>query len=197
MTERFAHVSGSSALDALNTVDWRLDPERSSEQLTGIGEVLDWCVEAGMLGPDEVATLRGDARDHPRLAAEAVSAFRAARDSAYGAMVEHDENAIADFQTHQREAFSRACPHPADGGRWTWLDDALTLRTPTHRLVRALTDLAQSDDVLRLHRCEDDVCGWVFLDTSPRRNRRWCAANDCGDRNRARAYYKRKSAQRD
>jgi predicted RNA-binding Zn ribbon-like protein len=31
----------------------------------------------------------------------------------------------------------------------------------------------------------------VYLDTSPRRNRRWCSAADCGNRNRARRYYAR------
>ncbi|MEU8433825.1 CGNR zinc finger domain-containing protein [Streptomyces sp. NPDC029216] len=47
--------------------------------------------------------------------------------------------------------------------------------------------LTRRDDLDRLHQCEDAKCGWVCLDTSPRRNRRWCDTKDCGDRNRARA----------
>ncbi|WP_083433890.1 CGNR zinc finger domain-containing protein [Nostocoides australiense] len=31
----------------------------------------------------------------------------------------------------------------------------------------------------------------VFVDTSRQRNRRWCPADDCGNRNRVRAHYQR------
>jgi predicted RNA-binding Zn ribbon-like protein len=34
----------------------------------------------------------------------------------------------------------------------------------------------------------------VYLDTSPRHNRRWCSADDCGNRHRARRYYARHRA---
>jgi len=49
-----------------------------------------------------------------------------------------------------------------------------------------------SADVALLHRCEDIACGWLYLDRSPRHNRRWCSAADCGNRNRARRHYARK-----
>ena len=56
-------------------------------------------------------------------------------------------------------------------------------------------DLASRSDLDRLHQCEDATRGWVFPDTSPRRNCRSCVARACGDRNRSRAYYARKKEQ--
>lgn len=72
----------------------------------------------------------------------------------------------------------------------------MQLTTPRDRIVRGLIRLMGREDLDRLHQCEDATCGWVYLDTSPRRNRRWCVATDCGDRNRARAYYARKASAR-
>ncbi|MEY9934653.1 putative RNA-binding Zn ribbon-like protein [Catenulispora sp. GP43] len=65
---------------------------------------------------------------------------------------------------------------------------------PRDRIVRGLVDFTHRADLDRLHQCEDVKCGWVYLDTSPRRNRRWCDTKDCGDRNRARAFYARQKA---
>ncbi|QZY30460.1 CGNR zinc finger domain-containing protein [Nocardioides coralli] len=59
------------------------------------------------------------------------------------------------------------------------------------RVARAAVDFLASSDGGRVSQCADDACGWVFLDTSPRRNRRWCVAGDCGARNRSRRHYAR------
>jgi predicted RNA-binding Zn ribbon-like protein len=43
----------------------------------------------------------------------------------------------------------------------------------------------------RLRRCDDDGCGWLFLDTTRNHSRRWCSSGDCGNRDRARRHYAR------
>lgn len=193
--DRFAHLSGSAVLDVLNTIDWRLDPERAIEQLVDVEAVLVWCLEAGLLDPEEQAVLSTEARDHPRRADAAARRFREAREDAYAALMDHDTHAMERLAEQQQGAYAAARLVPVEG-RWVWRDRHLTLSTPIHRTVRAMVELMRSDRIVLLHQCEDDVCGWVYLDTSPRRNRRWCAAADCGDRNRARAYYRRHKAAR-
>ncbi len=37
--------------------------------------------------------------------------------------------------------------------------------------------------------CEGGLCGWLFLDESRGRRRRWCDMKDCGNRAKARRYY--------
>ena len=187
---RFAHLSGSPALDVLNTVDWRLDPERSTEQLVDMDSVIAWCRESEFVDADESAQLCDVALRHPRKAATALNGFQSARDDAYAALLEEDPTAIDAFADRQRQAFGAAGLQPNERG-WAWIDTQFTLETPGNRLVRALAELMRSEAIAKLSRCADDACGWVYLDTSPRRNRRWCAASDCGDRNRARAYYRR------
>lgn len=190
MAARFSHLAGAPVLDVVNTVDWRLDADRAIEQLVDMESVLEWCHESGVIDAAEHAALLVEAHDHPRRADAAARRFRELREAAYAALVDHDERAMEMLADYQREAHSAARLVPRDA-RWVWQDRELTLTTPTHRVARELAELMRSDRIDRLHQCEDDVCGWVYLDTSPRRNRRWCAASDCGDRNRARAYYRR------
>jgi predicted RNA-binding Zn ribbon-like protein len=68
------------------------------------------------------------------------------------------------------------------------------LSTPRDRVTRAVVDLLTTAELAALHQCEDQACGWVYLDTSRRHNRRWCVASDCGNRNRARRFYARHKA---
>jgi predicted RNA-binding Zn ribbon-like protein len=44
----------------------------------------------------------------------------------------------------------------------------------------------------RLKACPGRECGWAFFDHSRNQSARWCAMKICGDREKARAYYRRK-----
>ncbi len=54
--------------------------------------------------------------------------------------------------------------------------------------VRLLTSL----DRLRIKSCTDKMCGWMFLDVSKNKSRQWCDMKSCGNRAKARKFYKRK-----
>jgi predicted RNA-binding Zn ribbon-like protein len=45
----------------------------------------------------------------------------------------------------------------------------------------------------RLKACPGRDCGWAFYDRSRNQNARWCAMKVCGDREKARAYYERRT----
>jgi predicted RNA-binding Zn ribbon-like protein len=45
----------------------------------------------------------------------------------------------------------------------------------------------------QLKACLGRDCGWIFYDRSRNQSARWCAMNVCGDRDKARAYYRRKT----
>jgi predicted RNA-binding Zn ribbon-like protein len=49
---------------------------------------------------------------------------------------------------------------------------------------------------LRFKACPGRGCGWAFYDHSRNQSARWCAMRVCGDREKARAYYRRKTADR-
>ena len=47
----------------------------------------------------------------------------------------------------------------------------------------------------RLKACPGRHCGWAFYDYSRNQSARWCSMSICGDREKTRAYYKRKVAE--
>ncbi|MBM6404451.1 CGNR zinc finger domain-containing protein [Phycicoccus sp. CSK15P-2] len=194
-TVRFVQVAGDPALELLNTVDWRLSEERRGELLGDAPRVLDWAAQTGFLDSAERVRL-GEVVDRDTDAALAlVNDAQRLRENAYAMLVGHDDAAAERVVERYRQSLVDARLAAAtDGEALRWLEASTTPRTPVDRAVRGVVDLARSDRVRLLQQCADDVCGWVYLDTSPRHNRRWCSASDCGDRNRARAYYRRRRA---
>jgi predicted RNA-binding Zn ribbon-like protein len=189
----FAFIAGHVALDLLNTVEWRLDPTERTEDLTAYAHVLAWAEQAEVITERERRTLDRLARADPRRAEAELTAFQALRETAYVALVEQDVDAVDNLGRQHREALDRA-RLTRSGDHWRWSEPELTLTTPRDRVTRAVIGLLTSPEVAALHQCEDVACGWVYLDTSPRRNRRWCIAADCGNRNRARRFYARQKA---
>ena len=48
----------------------------------------------------------------------------------------------------------------------------------------------------KLKACPGRHCGWVFYDHSRNQSARWCSTKVCGNREKSRAYYRRKTAAR-
>jgi predicted RNA-binding Zn ribbon-like protein len=46
----------------------------------------------------------------------------------------------------------------------------------------------------RLKACPGRHCGWAFFDASRNQSARWCSMKVCGDREKSRAYYRRRTA---
>jgi predicted RNA-binding Zn ribbon-like protein len=46
--------------------------------------------------------------------------------------------------------------------------------------VTGTIDLLQAEPTVRLKQCPGQQCGWFFLDTTKRGNRRWCSMAECG-----------------
>jgi predicted RNA-binding Zn ribbon-like protein len=98
--------------------------------------------------------------------------------------------------TSLNRRLSKAMSHialrsPGDRVTVGW-DDVRRLDRPLWPLLKAATDLLSSSDVGRLRVCANPECGWLFLDQSRKRNRRWCSMRECGSRAKARAYYRRR-----
>jgi predicted RNA-binding Zn ribbon-like protein len=189
----FEFIAGHVALDLLNTVEWRLDPEGRIEDLADYNRVLDWSTQAGVVTGPERKVLARLARAEPKRAGDELVAFQGLRETAYAALVEHDPTAVEKLAAEHREVLDRSrLAYTED--HWHWTEAEVALTTPRDRATRSVLGLLTSPEVAALHQCEDAACGWVYLDTSPRRNRRWCIAADCGNRNRARRFYARQKA---
>jgi len=186
----FTAIGGHLALTLLNTVRWRLDATQRVDDLTSYARVLAWAQQADLVSDRERIELQALAGAEPRWAAAEFDQFVRMREAAYAALVDGSSLAVDELVVTQREALQRARLTKA-GGHWEWSEPTLSLTAPRDRAIRRVIDLLTSPDLALLHQCEDRACGWVYLDTSPRHNRRWCAAADCGNRNRARRFYAR------
>lgn len=182
-----SRIGGDVAVDFFNTVDWRADPSRRSERLPDYAHLLAWLARSELL-PD-VDTLARQAAERPDLAATEHALVIALRDDTYDAL--NGDGRPDALQRHLPDAYAASRPDRGPDRTWRWVPAALDLATPRHVLALEFQRLLTSDAITRFHRCEDRHCGWVFLDTSRQRNRRWCSAADCGNRNRVRAHYER------
>jgi predicted RNA-binding Zn ribbon-like protein len=84
-------------------------------------------------------------------------------------------------------------PEPA-GARWDWRAGGPSPLRPALAAALDAERLLTSGDVRCVRQCGDAQCGWLFLDTSRNRSRRWCSMSSCGNRNKARRHYRRAKA---
>jgi predicted RNA-binding Zn ribbon-like protein len=74
---------------------------------------------------------------------------------------------------------------------WGW-NNATALDQMIWPVIRDTADLLTGDSLNRVGQCADVTgCGWLFLDTSRNRSRRWCSMGTCGNRAKAMRHYQR------
>jgi len=61
-------------------------------------------------------------------------------------------------------------------------------------VVESAAALLTSPDLSRVRECESETCGWLFIDRSRNRSRRWCDMTVCGNRAKVRRHYQRTHA---
>lgn len=184
-----SRVGGDVAVDFLNTVTWRLDPGRRHERLPTYLHLLAWLNQCELLTDEAVAVLYRQAREQPCPALAEHELVLEMREDAYDVL--NGDGSPDVLQRHLALAHASSQLTRSADGAWMWAPAALDLATPRHLLALEFARMMTSGAVVRFRRCEDQHCGWVFLDNSRQRNRRWCSSADCGNRNRVRAHYQR------
>lgn len=190
--ETYSQIGGDVALDAINTVSWRLNPERRIEHLVDYDDVVRWASQVGLVDAASAEELTRLAAADPATAADELERVIDLREALYAAAY---GGAASDLVVGEHADATAAGRLDRDGERWVW-KFPVDLALPRRRLALAAVSLLLRDDLDQLGQCSDAECGWVFLDTSPRHNRRWCVAADCGNRNRVREYYARAQQRR-
>jgi len=67
-----------------------------------------------------------------------------------------------------------------------WNVDNFGLESVLWPIIKAFVDLVTSKNSKRIKRCSN--CGWLFVDNSKNRSRRWCSMEICGNRVKARRF---------
>lgn len=193
-------IGGRLSLDFANTVDWRTS-DHPQQLLTSYSDLVAWSRHAGILTDDRAQRCLKEAECRPMEAIAVLERAIALREAIYriSSAISHGlQPQAVDLDTlnaELSEALARSQIVPtSDGFAWDWVGAGETLDRMLWAVVSDAADLLTSDDMKRVRGCAGDGCGWLFLDMSRNRSRRWCAMEDCGNRAKARRFYKRRRA---
>src|SRR5262252_3800409 len=189
---RYQFVAGNLALDFVNTVAFRADPGKKKDHLQRTEDVRRWASQAQL--PDRAAINSGP------LGTVALRRVRAVREQLFAVFhaIASDDPIPAGTLARVGNALHDCCAKrylSIEGAevRWTWRPGARCTDYLLYPVLTAATDLLTSVSRGFVRQCEDAGCGWLFLDRSNARTRRWCSMADCGNRNKARKYYRREA----
>jgi predicted RNA-binding Zn ribbon-like protein len=181
---------GHAVIDFVNTVAWRGDDARRIDYLVDYSDVVAWCRHARVLSTAEADELSRAARSETAAAQRIVARAKRFREALHALWTADAPSALPTITAEYASAVRRRELRPIDG-RVAWVDRKMTFHGPVDRLAVAAVDLITEIPSDRVKQCDDAACGWLFLDSSHRQNRRWCSAADCGNRDRARRHYER------
>jgi predicted RNA-binding Zn ribbon-like protein len=185
MESAAAHLDlrgGHPVVDFVNTVAWRGDSARRIDHLADYADLIAWCGHAGVLTAAEMRAVPAD--DAPRVLALA----KRLREALHSLWIDGMLDTLIG-ETYMSAMGRRQLRLTDNAVAWT--EEALTTRTPVDRIAIAAVELLTQTRLERIKGCNDEACGWLFIDSSHRQNRRWCSAADCGNRDRARRHYER------
>ena len=191
-------VGGMLCLDFINTVDWR-GRENPIEFLNEYNDLVAWSRHAEIIQAKEAKELIQKASKHPLKAKTVLNEALSFRETLYRIFTSifkkkaPGKTDLALLNT----AFSKTTARMKivhTGSGFTWESDSpkLDLDGVLIAITRSAADLLVSESLARVKQCTDSNCGWLFLDTSKNRSRRWCDMTDCGNRAKANRFYKRK-----
>lgn len=198
-TRTFYLLGERLCLDFANTVSWHAG-ENPEEWLTDYEKLIVWSVDAGITTNKKMTSLLQTAGRHPervqcihRQAIELREAiYRIFRDIAHDKIVNSDDLAILNVQLASAYQHVNIMSHNTHTFSISFKDEGDALDGIFWPIVQSAIDLLTSEDLYRVKQCEGGACGWLFLDTSRNRSRRWCSMEDCGNREKARRFYRKK-----
>jgi predicted RNA-binding Zn ribbon-like protein len=205
-------VGGHPALDLINTKERGMPlPNREAQDfIVDAGALVVWARRAGLIADGEAQRVDQAWAKDPRSAADALETVRGVRESLHLALLAATglvsiepaarDGALEHLLARWLAALARAkLVIEASGEPPVRL---LVGIEPTSLLVDraadAALDVLRSDELARLRCCPVDSggCGWLFLDRTRNRSRRWCRMADCGTQVKARRLTERRRAAR-
>jgi predicted RNA-binding Zn ribbon-like protein len=198
----YSRVGGWLCLDFTNTIQSYSLDKPNYDYFRGYEDLTTWARQAELITEQEEEALNRQASEMPARADELLERARALRGtinkvfSAIANERQPDGEALEALNRELAEAMSHARVAQAeDGFEWAWTDFPERMDSLLWPIVRSAADLLVSHDKLeRVRECGGDSCGWLFVDTSKNRSRRWCDMRDCGNTAKAKRHYHRVKA---
>jgi predicted RNA-binding Zn ribbon-like protein len=196
-TPTFAMRGGELCLDFANTVGSRTGNNKY-EHLNSYANLLAWSRQAGAVTDQEAQQLNGEATRRPSEAAVVLEKAITLREAIYrifSAVASGNQPQASDLDVLNAvlaEAMSQVRVVPTgDGFIWEWTKDTGALDRVLWPIARSAADFLTTGELNRVRECSGDTCGWLFVDMSRNRSRRWCDMQDCGNVAKVRRFRQR------
>ena len=188
-------------LDFANTAEWHASPQ-PIEYLNNYADLVSWAVDRGLVSGEEVAALIQIGTERPAEAETVLVWAIDLREAIYrifSAIANDEPPSDADI-AHLNQALQDSLRHlkivqEGEGFSWVWQGERASLDWMLWPIVYSTAEMLTSDQLKRVKECEDDRgCGYLFLDLSKNRSRRWCAMRSCGNRAKVRRHRQRQQS---
>lgn len=196
----FKWTAGWPCLDFANTKNWD-SHEAGAERFKHYEDLVQWNYEGGTLAGPQGRQLRQKAAGLPadaKVVFEKGLAVRAEIHRIFSWIAQNKPReavGLERFNLFLVELLPQAGLVPSgDSFAWDWTGEPDALHYVIWPAIWSATELLTSDKLKRVGQCHGDSCGWLFLDTSRNRSRRWCEMKHCGNRAKARRHYWRTRA---
>jgi predicted RNA-binding Zn ribbon-like protein len=193
---RYDLVGGRLCLDFCNTSGDRTGVP--DDRFHAYPDVVGWAWRAGVLNAEEAGRLSRVGSRNPTealLVHERALRLRQSLRACFSALAEGHRIRTTMLEVLNEElasAMARSQVVPTDDGfTWLWAQGGKALDCMLWPVARSAADLLTDGPLASIRVCEGRGCGWLFLDTSRNRTRRWCDMKICGNRAKARRHHER------
>ena len=190
----FELSAGAPALDFVNTVVSRRGTP--NDLFSDYAGLLNWAEQAGLVSPEQRATLAKKAKAAPSAASRILCRATELREILFrvisGIVADQpiDPPTLSGLNRWYQEAAARR--HLVQDGTSLKLNFGENMDCMLWRVVDSAVSILASPDLgSRLRICAGRTCAWTFLDFSRKRNRRWCDMSVCGNRAKVQRHYQR------
>jgi predicted RNA-binding Zn ribbon-like protein len=191
-------LGGELCLDFTNTAGWH-DSHAPHEWLNRYSDLILWSQHVGILTDEEAQKLIHKASKRGSEAKRVLEKAIELREAIYRifssliAKREPKEEDVSILNSFLSDAMGESrIIRTKEGFSWGFAMGKDPFGWVLHPIVRSTAELLASDRLERVKKCCGRYCGWLFLDMSRNRSRRWCDMKDCGNRAKAKRHYHRK-----
>lgn len=195
-------VGGWLCLDFVNTVDRESD-NYSEDWFTCYADLIAWGQYIEVLSSQQANQLFPIATQQPDLASAVFETAIALRETLYRIFSAiAAKHIVANRDLDTLNAALKDALHwqylaaTTKGFVWRWAESD-RLDCILWQIVRSASDLLTAKELSQVRECGSEGCGWIFVDTSRNRSRRWCDMETCGNRAKAHRHYERRKKKRE
>ena len=191
-------LGGRLCLDFVNTLDWR-GTDAPQEFLNTFDDLVSWSRHAGICSQQEARKLYQMAQRSISEAEMVLNRALKLRETIYrlfaaGIANQNPPNEdLSIFNKNLSQSMQDSqIIRTKDGYTWDHTGNRTQLGWILNAIIRSAAEILVSDEMKKVKACADSACGWLFIDVSRNRSRRWCDMKDCGNRAKATRFYRKK-----